>query len=122
MTKNEIIEKSLKEMRPFDPNYEEIVVAELQRRLPDTEIKTCADFEHLNTACCNECHTSYAHYEMKLINLPDGTPAWVCDYVAWAIYPERREELRRWSRNSEAGRLLSHIFGQDDLDDPSSEK
>jgi hypothetical protein len=25
---------------------------------------------------------------MKLIELPDGSKAWVCDTVGWAIYPE----------------------------------
>jgi hypothetical protein len=59
---------------------------------------------------------SYAHYEMKLIDLPGGTKAWVCDPVEWAIYPERREQLRDLLRNSAEGRLLSHIFGHGDPD------
>jgi hypothetical protein len=116
MTKNEIIEKTLNEIRPFDSNYEGTIIAELQRRLPDTDIKTCDDFKHLNIAGCEECHTSYAHYEMKLIDLPDGTKAWVCDPVEWAIYPERREQLRDLLRNSAEGGLLSHIFGHGDPD------
>ncbi len=57
MTKADIIAKTLKECRcPLDigepltgdePDYEEIVIAELSRRLPDTDIKTCEDFRHL---------------------------------------------------------------------------
>src|ERR1700683_2925965 len=35
-----------------------------------------------------ECLTPDTHYEMRLIDLPDGSPAWVCDTVRWAIYPE----------------------------------
>jgi hypothetical protein len=131
MTKNEIIEKTLKEMGtpplenepPYseEREHEEIVLAELQRRLPDAETKTCDDFKHLNTACCETCHTSYPHYDMNLIDLPDGAKAWVCDAVEWAIYPERREELRLWWRNSAEGKRLSQILGFDDPDDPSSE-
>jgi hypothetical protein len=116
MTKNEIIEKTLKDMNLPEPTYDEIVVAELQRRLPDTEIKTCDDFKHLNTVCCETCHTFYAHYDMNLIDLPDGAKAWVCDAVEWAIYPERYQQLQDWSRNSVEGKLLRRIFGEQDPD------
>jgi hypothetical protein len=121
MTKSEIIEKTLNDMKPLEPDYKEVVVAELERRLPDGEIKTCSDFMRLNAACCEVCHTFYAHYEMRLIDLPDATKAWVCDTVEWAIYPERREELRRWMRDSAEGKLLSQIFGDEEPDDSSSE-
>jgi hypothetical protein len=99
VTKNEIIEKTLKEIGPRleeheepyseEPDFEEIVIAELQGKLPDTDIKTCEDFRHLNVTCCDTCHTFYPHYEMSLIDLPDGTKAWVCDPVKWAICPEQ---------------------------------
>jgi hypothetical protein len=69
VTKNEIIEKTLKEIGPRldehevpyseEPDREEIVIAELQKRLPETGIKTCEDFRHLNVRCCNTCHTFY---------------------------------------------------------------
>jgi hypothetical protein len=120
MTKNEIIEKTLKDIGPLEPDDTEIVLAELQRRLPDAEIKTCDDLKHLNAKCCETCHT-YPHYDMNLIDLPDGAKAWVCDAVEWAIYPERREELRHWWRNSAEGKRLSQILGFDPPDDPSSE-
>jgi hypothetical protein len=125
VTKNEIIEKTLKEIGPRLKEHEvpyseaptceeeEIVIAELQKRLPDTDIKTCEDFRHLNVVCCDTCHTFYPHYEMKVIQLPDGSPAWVCDTVEWAIYPERYRELQEWSRNSPEGKLLREIFGED---------
>lgn len=77
------------------------------------EIKTCEDFRHLNVECCETCHNFYAHYEMKVIQLPDGSPAWVCDSVEWAIYPERYQALKDWSKNSPEGKLLREIFGED---------
>lgn len=125
VTKNEIIEKTLKEIGPRLKEHEvpyseaptceeeEIVIAELQKRLPDTDIKTCADFRHLNVTCCDTCHTFYPHYEMSLIDLPDGAKAWVCDPVKWAIYPEQYQELQEWKQNSREGKLLRRIFGED---------
>jgi hypothetical protein len=99
VTKNEIIEKTLKDIGPRlkqhetpcseEPDCGEIVIAELQARLPETDIKTCEDFRHLNVTCCDTCHTFYPHYDMSLIDLPDGANAWVCDPVKWAIYPEQ---------------------------------
>jgi len=48
MTEAEIIGKILRDMEPMllesEPAYEEVVIAELNRRLPETEIKTCEDF------------------------------------------------------------------------------
>jgi hypothetical protein len=123
MKKAEIISKTLAAMRDISPaheqssdesDYEKIVVAELERRLPDgVDIRTCEDFGHLNVQCCDTCHNFYPHYEMKVIALPDGSPAWVCDAVEWAIYPERYQELQEWSRNSPEGNLLRKIFGED---------
>jgi len=99
VTKNEIIEKTLKDIGPRLKQHEapyseerdcgEIVIAELQASLPETHIKTCEDFRHLNVTCCDTCHTFYPHYDMSLIDLPDGGRAWVCDPVKWAIYPEQ---------------------------------
>jgi hypothetical protein len=110
VTKDEIIEKTLREIGPHleeheepnseEPEGEEIVIAELQKRLPETNIKTCKDFRHLNVPCCDTCHTFYPHYEMSLINLPDGAKAWVCDPVKWAIYPEQYQTPRVEARLS----------------------
>ena len=81
MTKAEIIAKTLGSMKLNDePDYQTIVIAELQRKLPaGVEIKTCEDFRHLGVECCDTCHNFYPHYEMQVIQLPDGSPAWVCD-------------------------------------------
>jgi hypothetical protein len=123
MEKAEIIERTLRAMKCVPPEQEptcdetadyEIVVAELGRRLPDgTDIKTCEDFRHLNILCCDTCHNFYPHYEMKLIVLPDGSPAWVCDAVEWAIYPQRLRALEEWGKSTPEGRLLRKIFGED---------
>jgi hypothetical protein len=51
---------------------------------------------------------------MKGIELPDGSPAWVCDPVEWAIYPERYQTFKGWAKNSPEGKLLRQIFDRDD--------
>jgi hypothetical protein len=66
MRRAEIISMTLAAMRGVSPDhaqssdesdYEQIVVAELERRLPDgVDIRTCADFGHLNVECCDSCH------------------------------------------------------------------
>jgi hypothetical protein len=53
---------------------------------------------------------------MQVIQLPDGSPAWVCNAVEWAIYPERHQALKDWSKNSPEGKLRREIFG-DDVDE-----
>lgn len=83
---------------PFsdEPDYEEHVLETLHQRLPEgVNIKTCEDFQHLGVECCDCCHGSYAHYEMSLIDLPDGGKAWVCDHVLWAIFPEEAKKLEQ---------------------------
>jgi hypothetical protein len=93
MTRNEIIDKTLKEMGPLEPeneppyseepDYEESISPELLRKLPGTDIKTCVEFKHLNVECRDLCHTSYPEYKMRLVDLPGGGKASVC-------YPVRR--------------------------------
>ncbi len=125
MTREEIIGKTLKEMRLFSSSEQvsqssdeagrlSSVVTELQCRLPYGNIKTCGAFKHLNAACCDPCHTSCPHTDMSLIELPDGTKAWVCCAVEWAIYPERYAELMERSRNCPEGKLFKEMFGDDD--------
>ena len=36
-----------------EQDEEEFVTSVLQDRLPDGDIKTCEDFQHLNVKCCN---------------------------------------------------------------------
>jgi len=83
---------------PFgdEPDYEEHVLETLHEKLPEgVDIKTCDDFKQLGVECCETCHRDYPHYEMSLIDLPDGGKAWVCDHVKWALFPEQCEELRK---------------------------
>ena len=114
MTRSEIIEKTLREMGTLSlseqdaqssdkAGYLPIVITELQRRLPYGNIMTCGAFKHLNAACCDTCHTAYPHYDMNLIDLPDGGKAWVCHDIEWAIYPERYAKLMERTRNSPLG-------------------
>jgi len=125
MTREQIIEKTLGEMSLFSPSEPgsqssgeagrlSAVIAELRRRLPDGNIKTCGSFKHLNAACCDPCHTSCPHTDMSVIDLPDGAKAWVCCAVEYAIYPERYAELMERSRNCPEGKLFIEMFGHDD--------
>jgi len=67
----------------------------LQDSLPaNLDIRTCEDFRHLNVECCETCHNFYPHYEMSLVDLPDGAKAWVCDTVKWANDPDQYRQLR----------------------------
>jgi len=121
MTREQIIEKTLGEMSLFSPSEPgsqssgeagslSAVIAELRRRLPDGNIKTCGSFKHLNAACCDPCHTSCPHTDMSVIDLPDGTKAWVCCAVEYAIYPERYAELMERSRNCPEGKLFIEMY------------
>ena len=126
MTREEIIEKTLGEMSMSSSleqgsqssnkaDHLSTVIAELQRRLPPgNKFKTCGAFKHLNAGCCDPCHTFRPHTDMNLIDLPDGTKAWVCCTVEWAIYPERYVELMERSRNCPEGKLFRGMF--DDYD------
>ena len=126
MTREEIIEKTLREMNLLSSSEDgsqssnkagrlSTVIAELQRRLPPaTKSRPAAAFKHLNAGCCDPCHTSRPHTDMNLIGLPDGTKAWVCCAVEWAIYPERYVELMERSRNCPEGKLFIEMFGGDD--------
>ena len=125
MTRGEIIDKTLREMGILLSSGEyaqsrdeagkvSTVITELRRRLPNGKIKTCGTFKHLKAGCCAPCHTSRPHTDMNLIELPNGSKAWVCCAVEWAIYPERYAELLERSRNCPEGKLLRGLFGGDD--------
>ena len=78
--------------------YLGLVAAELDVRLPDCLIKTCGSLQHLDVACCDDCHTHYPHRQMSLLDLPDVGKAWVCHEIELAIYPgcsDERHALRR---------------------------
>jgi hypothetical protein len=104
LTRFEIIDKTLREMGMPLPSEKSVltkneaahlstVIARLRCRLPEGNIKTCGAFKHLNAGCCAPCHTSRPHTDMNLIELPDGSQAWVYCAVEWAIFPERYAEL-----------------------------
>jgi hypothetical protein len=131
MTREEIIGKTLREMSLFSSSEQgsqssynaghlSTVIAELRRRLPDGNIKTCGAFRHLDAGCCGSCHTSRPHYSMNLIELPDGSKAWVCCAMIRAIYPERyAETMKRYAermkrfRNSPQMKRWRERFGGD---------
>ncbi len=102
MTREQIIEITRRELNLLpssgphkeandDAMHTPIIIAALQLALPDTEIKTCQDFKHLNVPCCPLCHTYVRLDKMELIDLPDGGKAWVCHAIQWAIFPERSQ-------------------------------
>jgi hypothetical protein len=122
VTKADIIAKTLKDMGPFllqheppysdEPDGEEIVIAELQRRLPEkVDIKTCEDFWYLHVECCGICHECY-HYEMSLLDLPNGAKAWVCDSIKWDDLSRAIPETPRVEAKLPQGKLLRRIFGK----------
>jgi hypothetical protein len=111
MTREEVIQKTLLNMKMVSEAGERIcdeetyshVLGHLRNRLPEgIDIKTCADFTHLDAECCDTCHHFLSESEMKFIDLPDGGKAWVCDQVEWAIYPELQRELEEWDRKQKA--------------------
>ena len=88
MTRAEIIVRSLEEtgmvaLAEKDAQcgrkigYLYAVIAGLERRLPDGKILTCGAFRELNVGCCDACHSDPLH-GMTLLDLPDGSKAWVC--------------------------------------------
>ena len=115
LTRDEIIDKTLLEVGITLPLGESalsrheatqlsMIIAGLRLRLPDGNIKTWGAFKQPNVGCCAPCHTSRPHTDMNLIELPDGTKAWVCCAVEWTIFPERYAELMERSRNCPEGK------------------
>ena len=93
MTKGEIIEGVLKELRSGrtvkrkrpseDDEEEEAVVTHLEKLLqdapPDTNILTCADLSDLNVECCTQCHHFMFPYDMcSVAKLKSDEYAWLC--------------------------------------------
>jgi hypothetical protein len=115
MTKVELIVRSLEEMGLLalyeqDPRFGEkirfipVVIAELQRRLPDGEITTCGAFSLLNVGCCDVCHTDPLH-GMKLVELPGCSWAWLCCAVDAASSPEPQLILHEREEDSPGGKM-----------------
>jgi hypothetical protein len=84
MKRSEIIRKTLSEM-DWPSDYVTIATAELEKRLPNKEFRVCGDFSTATGDCCEPCHTSHPHYDMMVVELPDGVLGWVCCAVAQRI-------------------------------------
>ena len=109
MTKAEIILRSLDEMGMFSPSTQDpeigekirriqLVVAGLQRKLPDADITVCGAFSALKVGCCDICHTDPLH-GMRLVELPGCSWAWLCcavdaasSPVPYPIFHEREQD------------------------------
>jgi hypothetical protein len=81
---------------------------------PDGEITTCDDLR-LEVECCESCHGYYLHYDMYVVEQPDGQTAWICCAVRRVLFPETaianddpvRLELMRIPGGDGAGGHLS---------------
>jgi len=98
LTRAELIVRSLEEMGLLSLSENDrrvaekirvipVVVAELQRRLPDADITVCGAFTALGVGCCDICHTDPLH-GMRLVELPCGGWAWLCCSVDEGSSPE----------------------------------
>jgi hypothetical protein len=102
MNRNQIIAKTLDDMRAYETDFEnsapgsadrdaeynrDIFNPEMLKRLPDGDITACEELQ-LETGCCPTCHGLYPHYEMNVVNLPDGRTGWICCAVKRALFPE----------------------------------
>jgi len=87
MTREEIIEKTLREMNLSSSSEEgsqssdeagrlSTVIAELGRRLPDGNIKTCGAFRHLNTGCCDSDRDVDYHNHSRPCRKPRIVSPW----------------------------------------------
>jgi hypothetical protein len=65
----------------------DVFIPEMQKRLPEGEIVICDDLL-LDVECCPPCHGFYPHYDMYLVELPDGRAAWICCAVRGVLFPE----------------------------------
>jgi hypothetical protein len=93
VTKDEIIQVTVQAMgfehsllTLEEEEYRAIAKATLEERLPQADFRTCEDFRHLATGCCEICHTLCPHYEMYLEELPSGGKAWICCRVRSALF------------------------------------
>jgi hypothetical protein len=118
MTKNEIIEKTLKAVREhqgvekLDLEYTEYIVTTFDERLPDGDIKTCEDFKHLRVECCETCHTFLPETEMYAEDLPEGGKAWICCAVRSELFPETKVD-----KSNPEQKLLEWVLAGNKLGD-----
>jgi hypothetical protein len=117
LTRAELIVGTLEEMGLLslseqDPRVGEkirripIIVAGLQRRLPDGDITVCGAFSALNVGCCNECHSDPLE-KMRLVELPCCGWAWLCCAVDAASSPEPILIIHERDLESSEGKMRS---------------
>lgn len=100
MTKGEIIESVLKELRSSpstkrqrsseDDDDEQDVITYLEKVLrdaqPATDTRICTDYIDLNVECCTPCHDFIFPFDMSpMIRLKNDEYAWVCCAIGRAI-------------------------------------
>ena len=99
-----------------DPDEDEIVIQTLEAKLseiePDRDIRTCSDFSHLHTECCEICHAFSPHFEMSLLDVEDVGKAWICCAMGRAINPPKHSQLA----SSLAYKTLARILGRINYD------
>jgi hypothetical protein len=99
-----------------NPDGEKIVIETVEAKLmeiePDRDIRTCNDFSHLRTECCEICHAFYPHYEMSLLDVEGGGKAWICCAMDNALNPKKHSRLA----SSAAYKTLATILDLIDYD------
>jgi hypothetical protein len=127
LKKAAIIAKTLADMKTVsshgelsldnDPDEEELVVQTLDAKLkeiePDRDIRTCSDFSHLHTECCEICHTFSPHYEMSLLDVEGDGKAWICCAMDRALNPQKHLQLA----SPAAYKTLAKILGRINYDE-----
>jgi hypothetical protein len=114
LTKAELIVRSLEEMDLLSLSENDrrvaekirvipIIVAGLQRRLPDGDITVCGAFSSLNVGCCDICHSDPLE-KMRLVELPCCGWAWLCCAVDAASSPEPCLILHERGEDSPGGK------------------
>jgi hypothetical protein len=102
MNRDQIIAKTLDDMRRYETDFENrepgsavrddeynrsIFIPEMLKRLPDGDITTCGELRP-GVECCPTCHGLYPHYEMYVVELPDGRTGWICCAVRRVLFPD----------------------------------
>jgi hypothetical protein len=85
-------ESSVEDLEPgtttCDAEYiRDVFLPEMLKRLPEGEITTCEELQ-LDVECCSICHGFYPHYDMYMVELPDGRKGWICCAVRGVLFPE----------------------------------
>jgi len=121
MTKAQIIEQILQDLRALPPEDRDVVgdvdeeariiavlLSAFAKAQPDVEVRTCRDFQHLGIPCCESCHApQYSHDELALIDLEGGGNAWICCAMELALNPVKRMQFEQ----SPEYRMLEEALG-----------